>query len=43
MGEKTINQLMKEYGIDTSWYDVKSSDSTPITAINSASVAVCGP
>ena len=43
MGEKTINQLMKEYGIDTSWYDVKSDNSTPITATNSASLTVCGP
>lgn len=43
MGEKTINQLMKEYGIDTSWYDIKSDNSTPITAINSSSLTVCGP
>ena len=43
MGEKTINQWMKEYGIDASWYDVKSDNSTPITAINSASLTVCGP
>lgn len=43
MGEKTINQLMKEYGIDTSWYDIKSDNSTPITATNSASLTVCGP
>lgn len=43
MGEKTINQWMKEYGIDASWYDVKSAASTPITATNSAQVAVCGP
>lgn len=43
MGEKTINQLMKEYGIDASWYDVKSGNNTPITATNSASLTVCGP
>lgn len=43
MGEKTINQWMKEYGIDASWYDIKSDNNTPITATNSASVAVCGP
>ena len=43
MGEKTINQWMKEYGIDASWYDVKSDNSTPITATNSASLTVCGP
>ena len=43
MGEKTINQWMKEYGIDASWYDIKSSNSTPITATNSASLTVCGP
>lgn len=43
MGEKTINQWMKEYGIDTSWYDVKSDNSTPITATNSALAAVCDP
>lgn len=43
MGEKTINQWMKEYGIDASWYDVKSGNSTPITATNSASLTVCGP
>ena len=43
MGEKTINQWMKEYGIDTSWYDVKSSNSTPITATKSTLVDICGP
>ena len=43
MGEKTINQWMKEYGIDTSWYDVKSSNSTLITATNSNIVHTCGP
>lgn len=43
MDEKTINQLMKEYRIDTSWYDVKSGNSTPITATNSASLIVYGP
>lgn len=43
MGEKTINQWMKEYGIDTSWYDIKSDNSTPITATNSASLTFCGP
>ncbi len=43
MGEKTINQWMKEYGIDTSWYDVKSDNSTPITATDRTSVAVYGP
>ena len=43
MGEKTINQWMKEYGIDASWYDIKSGNSTPITATNSASLTVCGP
>ena len=43
MGEKTINQWMKEYGIDTSWYDVKSSNSTLIAATNSASLTFCGP
>ena len=43
MGEKTINQWMKEYGIDASWYDVKSGNSTPITATNSALVDICGP
>ena len=43
MGEKTINQWMKEYGIDTSWYDIKSDNSAPITATNSASMAVYGP
>lgn len=43
MGEKTINQLMKEYGIDTSWYDVKSDNSTPITATKSTLVDICGP
>ena len=42
MGEKTINQWMKEYGIDTSWYDVKSDNSTPITA-KSTLVDICGP
>lgn len=42
MGEKTINQWMKEYGIDASWYDVKSVKSTPITATNSAQVVDCG-
>lgn len=43
MGEKTINQWMKEYGIDTSWYDVKSSNGTPITATKSNIVDTCGP
>lgn len=43
MGEKTINQWMKEYGISTNWYDLKSGNSTPITATNSASLTVCGP
>lgn len=43
MGEKTINQLMKEYGIDTSWYDVKSDNNTPITATKSTLVDICGP
>lgn len=43
MGEKTINQWMKEYGIDASWYDIKSGNSTPITATSSASLTVCGP
>ena len=43
MGEKTINQWMKEYGIDASWYDIKSDNSTPITAANSASLTFCGP
>lgn len=43
MGEKTINQWMKEYGIDANWYDIKSDNSTSITATNSASAAVCGP
>ena len=43
MGEKTINQWMKEYGIDTSWYDVKSSNSTPITATKSTLADICGP
>lgn len=42
MGEKTINQWMKEYGIDTSWYDIKSSNSTPITATKSNIVDTCG-
>ena len=43
MGEKTINQLMKEYGIDTSWYDIKSDNSTPITAAKSTLADICGP
>ena len=43
MGEKTINQWMKEYGIDASWYDIKSGNSTPITAIKSNIVDTCGP
>lgn len=43
MGEKTINQWMKEYGIDTSWYDVKSSNSTLVTTAKSALVDICGP
>lgn len=43
MGEKTINQLMKEYGIDTSWYDIKSDNSTPITTAKSTLVDICGP
>ena len=43
MGEKTINQWMKEYGIDTSWYDVKSDNSTPITAAKSTLADICGP
>ena len=43
MGEKTINQWMKEYGIDTSWYDIKSDNSTPITTAKSALVDICGP
>lgn len=43
MGEKTINQWMKEYGIDTSWYDVKSSNSTPITATKSNIVDIYSP
>lgn len=43
MGEKTINQWMKEYGIDASWYDVKSDNSTPIIATNLGPVTVCGP
>ena len=42
MGEKTINQWMKEYGIDASWYDVKSDNSTSITA-KSTLVDICGP
>lgn len=42
MGEKTINQWMKEYGIDASWYDIKSGNSTPITA-KSTLVDICGP
>nr|DAU15597.1 MAG TPA: hypothetical protein [Caudoviricetes sp.] len=42
MGEKTINQWMKEYGIDTSWYDIKSDNSTPITATKSTLVDICG-
>ena len=43
MGEKTINQWMKEYGIDTSWYDIKSDNSTPITAAKSTLADICGP
>ena len=43
MGEKTINQWMKEYGIDTSWYDIKSDNSTPITAAKSNLADICGP
>lgn len=43
MGEKTINQWMKEYGIDTSWYDIKSDNSTPITTAKSTLVDICGP
>lgn len=48
MGEKTINQWMKEYGINASCIDasklrIDSANSTPITATNSAQVAVCGP
>ena len=43
MGEKTIDQWMKEYGIDTSWYDVKSSNSTLVTTAKSALVDICGP
>ena len=42
MGEKTINQLMKEYGIDTSWYDIKSDNSTPITAAKSTLANISG-
>ena len=42
MGEKTINQWMKEYGIDASWYDIKSDNSTPITA-KSTLADICGP
>ena len=43
MGEKTINQWMKEYGIDASWYDIKSDNSTPITAAKSTLVEIYGP
>ena len=43
MGEKTINQWMKEYGIDASWYDIKSDNSTPITTAKSALVDIYGP
>ena len=43
MGEKTINQWMKEYGIDASWYDVKSCNSTPITATKSTLVDIYSP
>lgn len=43
MGEKTINQLMKEYGIDASWYDVKSGNSTPVTTAKSTLVDIGGP
>ena len=43
MGEKTINQWMKEYGIDTSWYDIKSDNSTPITTAKSNLADICGP
>ena len=45
MGEKTINQWMKEYSIDASWYDVKSSNSAPITATATdlGPAIVCGP
>lgn len=43
MGEKTISQWMKEYGIDASWYDVKSGNSTPITTAKSTLVDICGP
>lgn len=43
MGEKTINQWMKEYGIDASWYDIKSDNSTPITTAKSTLVDICSP
>lgn len=43
MGEKTINQLMKEYGIDTSDYRLDSANITKVTTANSASLTVCGP
>lgn len=44
MGEKTItNQWMKEYDIDASKLRIDSANSTPITATNSAQVAVYGP
>lgn len=42
MGEKTINQWMKEYGIDANWYDIKSNNSTPITTAKSTLVDICG-
>ena len=43
MGEKTINQLMKEYGIDASDYRLDSANITKVTTANSASLTVCGP
>lgn len=38
MGEKTINQLMKTYGIDASWYGVESDNLTvsPLADIGSS-------
>lgn len=43
MGEKTINQWMKEYGIDASDYRLDSDNITKVTTADSASLTICGP
>ena len=43
MGEKTINQWMKEYGIDASDYRLDSANIAKVTTAKSTLVDICGP